>query len=60
MGYYGQLLDLNSSGLLEAENEYNLCNRVQQISGACWPWCLKLPMLDLVFYIFLQFYYYVW
>jgi len=29
MGYYGQLLDLNSSGSLEAKNEYNLCNRVQ-------------------------------
>jgi hypothetical protein len=34
MGYYGQLLDLNSIGSLEAENKYNLCNRVQQISGA--------------------------
>jgi hypothetical protein len=35
MGYYGQLLDLNRSGSVEAENEYKLCNRVQQISGVC-------------------------
>jgi hypothetical protein len=33
MGYDGQLLDLNNTGSLEAENEYNLCNRVQQIPG---------------------------
>jgi len=43
------LLDLISTCSLEAENEYNLCNMVQLISGASWPWCLKLPMLHLVF-----------
>jgi hypothetical protein len=49
MGYDGQLLDLNSTGSLETENENNLCIRVQQIPGANSPWCLKLPMFHLVF-----------
>jgi hypothetical protein len=34
MGYDGQLLDLNSTGSLAAENEYKFCSRVQQITGA--------------------------